>query len=142
MSTIRDSRENDPMTRAEEGGEQRRNAFLRHNLNGGSRSFYFYLRVLHTCTPSGPLCSSSSNIGGHRKLFCRKAILPFGSHQPPLYRVSRSAVYMKKSTGTTHVSSDFSAFYTGTPTERFKCVFGQTGNTWQTFLLRVFTIKK
>ena len=29
------------------------------------------------------------NIGGHRKLFCRKTMLPFGSHQAPLYRVSR-----------------------------------------------------
>ena len=29
------------------------------------------------------------NIGGHRKLFCRKAMLPFGSHQAPLYRGSR-----------------------------------------------------
>ena len=29
------------------------------------------------------------NIGGHRKLFCRKAMLPFGSHQVSLYRVSR-----------------------------------------------------
>ena len=29
------------------------------------------------------------NIGGHRKLFCRRAMLPFGSHQAPLYRGSR-----------------------------------------------------
>jgi len=28
-------------------------------------------------------------IGGHRKLFCRKAMLPFGSHQAPMYRGSR-----------------------------------------------------
>jgi len=25
-------------------------------------------------------------LGGHRKLFCRKAMLPFGSHQAPLYK--------------------------------------------------------
>jgi len=29
--------------------------------------------------------------GGHRKLFCRKAMLPFGSHQAPLY--SKDASY-------------------------------------------------
>jgi len=29
------------------------------------------------------------NIGGHRKLFCRKAMLRFGSHESPLYRGSR-----------------------------------------------------
>ena len=25
-------------------------------------------------------------MGGHRKLFCKKAMPPFGSHQAPLYR--------------------------------------------------------
>ena len=29
------------------------------------------------------------DIGPHRKLFCSKTMLPFGSHQAPLYRVSR-----------------------------------------------------
>ena len=37
----------------------------------------------------GPLGSSRPNIGGHRNWFCRKAMLPFGSHQAPLYRGSR-----------------------------------------------------
>jgi len=29
------------------------------------------------------------NIGGHRNLFYKKAMVPFGSHQAPLYRGSR-----------------------------------------------------
>ena len=42
--------------------------------------------VYWTFSPLGPLCSSRPNIGGHRNRFCRKAMLPFGSHQTPLYR--------------------------------------------------------
>jgi len=49
------------MTRAEEGGEKRRPAFLRHTLNGGSRLFWiFYLVFLHfvsTCTTREPFFS-------------------------------------------------------------------------------------
>ena len=44
-------------------------------------------RQSHTKGPLGPLGSSSSQ--HRRKLFCRKTMLPFGSHQAPLYRVSR-----------------------------------------------------
>ena len=36
-----------------------------------------------------PLGSSRPSICGHRNLFCSKAMLPFGSHQAPLYRGSR-----------------------------------------------------
>ena len=35
------------------------------------------------------LAPAAANIGGHRKLFCRKTMLPFGSHQAPLCRISR-----------------------------------------------------
>ena len=37
-------------------------------------------------SPFGPLGSSRPNIGGHRNWFGKKAMLPFGSHQAPLYR--------------------------------------------------------
>ena len=43
-----------------------------------------------TPCPLGPSGFSSSNIGGHRRLFYRMTMLPFGSHQPPLYKVSLS----------------------------------------------------
>ena len=36
--------------------------------------------------PLGTLGSSRPNIGGHRNWFCRKAMLPFGSHQAPLHK--------------------------------------------------------
>ena len=48
-STIGDPRENEPMTRADEGGEHtcKRHAFFRHNLNGGSQLFWvLFLGVL------------------------------------------------------------------------------------------------
>jgi hypothetical protein len=35
-------------------------------------------------TSLGPLGFRAPSIGGHRNLFCRKAMLPFGSHQAPL----------------------------------------------------------
>ena len=38
------------------------------------------------------------HIGGHQKLFCRKAMLSFGSHQDPLHRGSRRVVHLGRST--------------------------------------------
>ena len=38
-------------------------------------------------SPLGPLGSLSSHIDGHRNWFCKKAMLPFASHQAPLSRV-------------------------------------------------------
>ena len=39
----------------------------------------------------GPSGSSRTNTGGHRSWFCRKAMIPFGPYQAPLYRGSRRA---------------------------------------------------
>ena len=45
MSSIGDQRGNEPMTRAEEDGQQRIHAFLRHNFNGGSRFHYYCVGI-------------------------------------------------------------------------------------------------
>jgi hypothetical protein len=52
------------------------------------------LYIKSGCPPPfgvGPTFSPRDHlhIGGHRKLFCKKVMLPFGSHQAPLYRGSR-----------------------------------------------------
>ena len=39
--------------------------------------------------PVGVSVLRAPSIGGHRKLLCRKTMLPFESNQAPLYRVSR-----------------------------------------------------
>ena len=49
ISTIGDPRENEPMTRAEEGGEHGRHALSRHNLNGGSRFWGIFSFGVFTC---------------------------------------------------------------------------------------------
>ena len=41
--------------------------------------------VLRMLDPLGPQVLRAPSMGGHRKLFCRKTMLPFGSHQVPLY---------------------------------------------------------
>ena len=53
MFTTGDSRENDPMTKVDEGGEHRRHDFSKHHLNGGSGSFSIFDLGLYTFMHTG-----------------------------------------------------------------------------------------